>query len=151
MTEEWLKEKGGLYFTNILDGIQAYPSHIVVMDREEAKEQFLLLWEKNGSKDSFLDFHYFQLERDAQERANSHLTQNERMYLKQLKARANDGVIFSMERTLMEIAVKLNEMEVLFSTFYFTGEKSTWWGNYKTQYVVLWEVGKCPIASLTKN
>lgn len=53
-----------------------------------------------------------------------------------------EEIIFPMEEKLLRIVTKLNQQEMLFSTIYFTGERSarsTWWGNYKGEYVAFWE------------
>lgn len=147
MTEDQLKQKGAIYVTDVLTGMSVYSSYVVHMGRVEAKKWFLQLREKNGEKNSFLDFYYFRLKKEEQKRVDSCLTSEECLYLKEMAKEVQDDIIFQMEEKLLDIAVKLNEMEMLFSTFYYTGEKSTWWGNYGKEYVVFWDKGKCPVFS----
>jgi len=46
-------------------------------------------------------------------------------------------VVFPLDEQLLKIAAKLNEKEILFSTFYFVGNQaSTWWGNYNREYLI---------------
>lgn len=60
---------------------------------------------------------------------------------KELKAGAEE-IIFPLDEMLLQIITKLNQTEMLFSTIYFAGEKgkrSTWWGNYREEYLAFWE------------
>ena len=70
------------------------------------------------------------------------LNDREREYLRQIGAGGQtekDDIIFPLDETLLSIVTKLNAAGMLFSTIYFTGaagERSTWWGNYKEEYII---------------
>lgn len=150
MTVEELKKKGVIYLEQIGDGIQnpeKYPSQIRRLTYPEAGAALLEAWEEAGEKNGFCDFYYFSLDRDARDRVRACLRAEERAYLEEMemrleKNRLDTDIIFPLTRPLLQIAAKLNDRAVLFSTFYFAGEveeRSTWWGNYGQEYIIFRE------------
>ncbi len=139
MTAADLKKVGALYFENIKDGLTEYENEIVSMDAGEAEQQFRLLWEQNGVSNSYVDFYYYCLGPDEQRRVESVLSEAEVTYLHDhspARRLSAGDIIFPLDEMLIKIVAKLNETEMLFSTLYFLQEKSTWWGNYKQEYIV---------------
>lgn len=135
MTIPELKERGAIYIPNIKEGFNHYRYETLRMDAQEAGYFFRKLWKENGNENAFVDFYYFRLNMESKQKVDSMLTEAERDYLHNLREDGED-IIFALEDTLLDIIVKLNAGEMLFSTFYFTKEKSTWWGNYNQEYIV---------------
>ena len=135
-----LKEKGALYVENIQQGFEDYDYEIRTLGKDEARKIFSEMRLKNGAENSFLDFYYFAVRPEERERIDAVLSREEIQFLQEyrktrLTGDAKEEIIFPMEDMLLEIAVKLNEKSALFSTMYFTKDKSTWWGNYEQKYV----------------
>ena len=136
MTAEELKRAGAIYFENIEEGLRSYRNQIHRMSGPTAFNMFRKMCEERGWEDVYVDFYYYTLEKTAQELLNGLLNENERQYLE--KFRSGGEVFFPLDETLLSIAVKFNEKEALFSTFYFAGERkirSTWWGNFNQEYI----------------
>lgn len=137
MKEEELIRKGAIYIERIQRGMSEYHSDILHLNEEEAYRTLKAEWKKQGEKNCFVDFYYFFLDETSRKVVRDYLTEEERAYLDVLKTKAGEGeVIFPMDDMLLRMITKLNAGEVLFSTVYFTGEASTWWGNYKEEYIV---------------
>lgn len=155
MTILELKERGAIYIPNIKEGFSHYRYETLRMDAQEAGDFFRKLWKENGNGNAFVDFYYFRLGEVSKQKVDSMLTEAEREYLHTLSEKReylqtrqtereysnnlredSENFIFTLEDTLLDIIVKLNAGEMLFSTFYFTKEKSTWWGNYNQEYIV---------------
>lgn len=138
MKETELISKGAIYVEKIQRGMSEYASEILHLNEKEAYMRLKEEWEIRGQDSCFADFYYFYLEEESQQIVREHLSEEELAYLDKLKEKAKDGeIIFPMEEMLLQIIVKLNAREVLFSTVYFINEASTWWGNYKEEYIVL--------------
>lgn len=119
--------------------MKRYENQIVRMSARKACEKFVHMWKTAGEQAVYVDFYYFRLPSEAQERVNSVLTLQEQTYIEQLPH--EDGqVLFPADERLLSVCTKLNEREMLFSTIYVTGEcRSTWWGNYGQEYIVFTE------------
>lgn len=146
MRPEELKALGVIYFENISQGMQNPERYFWESCRMDKKAACLAAEKKMkdmGPGRAFCDFYYFQLESEAREKILGVLSEKEKRYLSDLKGRSRPGeVIFPLEKDLLSIAAGLNETEMLFSTFYFTGpkeERSTWWGNYRKEYLIFGE------------
>lgn len=139
MTAEQLKTKGAIYFENVVDGMKRYENRIISLNRYQACDKFMELWEANGYEDVYVDFYYFRLPQETQERLEHFLSSQERDYIHGMPA-VEGEVIFPANEVLFSICAKLNDAGMLFSTIYVTGEqKSTWWGNYGREYIVFTE------------
>ena len=154
MTIQELKERGAIYIPNINDGFNRYRYETLRMGAQEAGDFFRKLWKENGNENAFVDFYYFSLSKESKQKVDSVLSEAEREYLHLWEKREylqtrqtekeyrnnlredSEKIIFALEDMLLDIIVKLNAREMLFSTFYFTKEKSTWWGNYNQEYIV---------------
>lgn len=137
MTVAELVKKGAIYFDNIAEGFQLYQEFTIEMDEVQAAVRFRRLMEKNGPENSFVDFYYFRIDQDARNHIRSILREDEVLYLETLRpADPEEDIIFPLTAELIDIIVKLNAKEMLFSTVYFTKERSTWWGNYEKKYAV---------------
>ena len=137
MTVAELIKKGAIYFDNIAEGFQLYQEFTLEMDEVQAAVRFRRLMEKNGPENSFVDFYYFRIDPDARNRIKSTLREDEVLYLESLRPTdPEEDIIFPLTTELIDIVVKLNASEMLFSTLYFTKDRSTWWGNYEKKYAV---------------
>jgi len=135
LTVEQLKASGAIYLEHIQEGFEKYNYNIVSWNQEEACEHIRELWLLNGSEHSFADFYYYKLNNEAKEKVDSMLNEEEFNYIKGI-SNSLEEIIFPLDEILINILVKLNYSEMLFSTFYFTKEPSTLWGNYHGEYVV---------------
>src|SRR5574344_180155 len=135
MTIQELKERGAIYIPNINDGFNRYRYETLRMGAQEAGDFFRKLWKENGNENAFVDVYYFSLSKESKQKVDSVLSAAEREYLNNLRE-DSENIIFALEDMLLDIIVKLNAREMLFSFFYFTKEKSTWWGNYNQEYIV---------------
>lgn len=135
MTPQQLIAKGGLYFERITQGMEAYQWESRYMGPAEAKQFLAKLWRENGRENAFAECYYPFLERESQERVLSVLSGQEQAYLEALAAKENE-LILPLDERLLDIAVSLNDKEMLFFTFYFTGNPCTVWGNYKQEYLI---------------
>lgn len=140
MTVEQLKQAGAIYVEHIRDGLETYDNETVKKTKAEAETCFLEKLHKFGSAKSFLDFYYFVLDEEARGRIDGQLSAEEKEFLNSMD-REEGSFIFPAVEELIGIAAKLNESEMLFSTFYFVegeGKASTWWGNYGREYLVFY-------------
>lgn len=142
MTVEELKQAGAIYVANIKDGLEQYENEIVKMTKAEAESFFMAKMQETGKTRLFLDFYYFVLEESARKKIEEQLLADEIAWLKSFACQEDQRkgeVIFKAREELVRIAVKLNESELLFSTFYLVEENgsSIWWGNYGEQYIVM--------------
>ena len=138
MQIETLKQAGAIYLEQIQEGFDQCDWVEFTLDAGEAVDKLSAEWEACGKENAWADFYYFTLPDEAKEKIRESLTEEENRYLKELEAE-EDGIIFPLEERLLRLLAKLNETEMLFSTFYFTNPASTWWGNYRKNYVVFRE------------
>ncbi len=137
MTISELIAKGAIYFDNIAEGFRNYREITLEMDEIQAAVRFRKLLEKNGNDCSFVDFYYFKIDDIARNRIKKYLNLDEITYLESIKPENPEtDFIFPLTTELIDIIVKLNASEMMFSTVYFTKERSTWWGNYEKKYAV---------------
>lgn len=135
-----LCEKNVIYFDNIGYGLRNYENEVITLDETEAYEFFSEKMQIYGKENAFVDFYFFTLETEAQEKIMQVLTEKELAYLEEMRPlRTETQLIFHLEDTLLQMIVKLNARELLFSTIYFQGVEElppeTYWGNYKKEYV----------------
>lgn len=137
MRAEELVKKGAIYFEKIQRGLSEYRSESLYLNEEQAYERLKKEWKQHGRDNCFVDFYYFYLEEESKKTVRENLTGEECAYLDAVTAGSDiRDVIFPMDDMLLKIVTKLNAREVLFSTIYFLEEPSTWWGNYKEEYIV---------------
>ena len=134
------RKKHIIYFENISYGLKNYKNEIVTLDEKEAYEFFLEKIKQYGTENAFADFYFFALEKEAKEKVMQVLTQEELTYLEKIQpTEANSQLIFCLEDKLLQIIVKLNTLEMLFSTIYFQStdilKAETYWGNYNKEYI----------------
>ncbi len=148
-TLEQLKDIGALCFYRIEEGIKQYDYQVIKLNALEARQK-TREWSGNGADAEcncqvYLDFYYLTLPQEAKQKVLSVLNKEEVEFLTQLEQlesfRAENEVIFEGIEPLLEIALKLNECGMLFSTIYLVGSKMTLWGNFNGEYVVFRE--KC--------
>lgn len=92
------------------------------------------LMEQNGEGNAFVDVYYPYLEEESKQQVREVLDPEDGAYLDSLTD-SGEGVIVPLNERLLRIATILNEKEMLFFTFYFTGIPCTIWGNYKQEYL----------------
>ena len=134
-TIDELKQAGAIYFPNIQEGLDHYEHEALTLESEEAYAKLKELIGMNGSMNSFVDFYYYAVSEEARKKINEALTDSELEYLGRIHRRPEE-VVFRLDEMLLQITVKLNALEMLFSTYYFTKIKTTWWGNYSHRYEV---------------
>ena len=141
MTTADLMRMGAIYFSQIKEGLNQYQNEMLVMSQKDAWQYFQNEIVQYGASNSFADFYYFRLEEDAKKRVDLVLSEKEREFLCEMQPKENfeENIIFPLNDQLLKIIVKLNDMEMLFSTIYFvgSGEQSsvTYWGNYNYEYI----------------
>ncbi|WP_313128645.1 hypothetical protein [Anaerocolumna sp.] len=135
LTIEQLKEAGAIYLEHIQEGFEYYNYKVVSWNQEETCEHIRKLWLLNGPEHSFADFYYYRLDNEAKKKVNSILNEEEINYIKAISF-SWEEIIFPLDEILINIIIKLNNTEMLFSTFYFTKEPCTLWGNYHGEYIV---------------
>ncbi len=144
MTIEELKEKGAICFDKIDEGLADYADVKLVMDEKRAMTHFKSLRKEYGAENSFADFYYFRLDKDAREMVNELLSEEQVSWLELISPTPDDvedELIFPLTDKLLRIIVRLNAQEMLFSTIYFVQPdddgrpRTTWWGNYGKEYI----------------
>ena len=133
-------KKNVIYFENVAYGLKNYKNQIMTLDETEAYHFFLEKRMKYGMKNAFADFYFFALDTEAKEKVMQVLTEEELVYLEQIRPmQTNTQLIFCLEDELLRIIVKLNTLEMLFSTIYFQStdllKAETYWGNYNKESI----------------
>ena len=142
MTIAELKKANALYVENIRQGFDRYAWEVYTLNELQAYETLLEEWKRGNCKNAFADFYYFTLRPAERERVDSVLTEREKAYLDSIRpaeGKEAEEILFPLTCMLLSLLVKLNACEMLFSTVYFTQNRSTWWGNYNQGYVVFTE------------
>lgn len=134
MTGADISKAGGIYFEKITEGFERYRHKILKLNQRQAYVYLRGLWELSRGA-AFMDFYYQQLNDQVRERIGSALLKEEYDYLEQYRRRA-DSLFVPLEEQLLKIHLKMNEEQMLFSSFYFTGLPCTVWANYNQEYVV---------------
>lgn len=151
MTPSELKEKGGIYFDKIQQGMSAYQWESKFFSSQMAKEFIGNLWKENGDENSYVDCYYKFLEQESKERIRNVLTEEQRKYLLRLEKEQED-LLVPLTTELLDLAVDLTNKEMLFFTFYFLKNPCTIWGNYKQEYVIFYpQQGICSTIAQEKN
>jgi len=101
----------------------------------EAEAFLVSLRDDSGEDGAYADFYYGRLGVESGAVVDGVLDENEWRYLRGLEGEGK-GLFVPLTRELISIYVKLNEQEVLFSSFCFLGNRCTAWGNYNRQYIV---------------
>lgn len=144
MTAEELKEQGAIYFEKITEGFRSYADVKLVMDEKRAYDHFKSLKKEYGADHSFADFYYFRLDEESREMVDELLTADEMDYLQIIRPfpeETEEEIIFPLDDRLLQIIVRLNAREMLFSTIYFVQpdpegrRRTSWWGNYGHEYI----------------
>ena len=139
MTAEELKEQGAIYFEKITEGFRSYADVKLVMDEKRAYDHFKSLKKEYGADHAFADFYYFRLDEESREMVDELLTADEMDYLQIIRPfpeETEEEIIFPLDDRLLQIIVRLNAREMLFSTIYFVQpdpegrRRTSWWGNY---------------------
>lgn len=130
-----LLKRGAIYFERIEEGFETYEVDYMEGTEEELYQALLSLYHINGESDSFVDFYFFRLSEPEKVAVLESLTVEEKNYLLALED-SNDSVFYPLDDMLLAITAKLSARELLFSTFYFSKEPVTVWGNYQHRYPV---------------
>ena len=114
------------------------------MDEKRAYDHFKSLKKEYGADHSFADFYYFRLDEESREMVDELLTADEMDYLQIIRPfpeETEEEIIFPLDDRLLQIIVRLNAREMLFSTIYFVQpdpegrRRTSWWGNYGHEYI----------------
>lgn len=144
MTAEELKEQGAICFEKITEGFRSYADVKLVMDEKRAYDHFKSLKKEYGADHAFADFYYFRLDEESREMVDELLTADEMDYLQIIRPfpeETEEEIIFPLDDRLLQIIVRLNAREMLFSTIYFVQpdpegrRRTSWWGNYGHEYI----------------
>lgn len=144
MTAEELKEQGAIYFEKITEGFRSYADVKLVMDEKRSYDHFKSLKKEYGADHAFADFYYFRLDEESREMVDELLTADEMDYLQIIRPfpeETEEEIIFPLDDRLLQIIVRLNAREMLFSTIYFVQpdpegrRRTSWWGNYGHEYI----------------
>lgn len=144
MTAEELKGQGAIYFEKITEGFRSYADVKLVMDERRAYDHFKSLKKEYGADHAFADFYYFRLDEESREMVDELLTADEMDYLQIIRPfpeETEEEIIFPLDDRLLQIIVRLNAREMLFSTIYFVQpdpegrRRTSWWGNYGHEYI----------------
>ena len=103
MTLEQLKEKGGIYFDRIQQGMSLYNWESKFLSPKMAEDYLRKLWIENGPEDSFVDCYYPFLEEESQEMVLSVLTKDQQEYLINL-AEGKRDLLVPLSEELLKIA-----------------------------------------------
>lgn len=140
MTEKEICEAGGIFFENIAEGFERCDYEILELAGREAEAFLVSLLVDSGEDGAYADFYYGRLGGESRAVVDGVLDENERRYLRGLEGEGK-GLFVPLTRELISLYVKLNEQEILFSSFYFLGVRCTVWGNYSKQYIVFRDKG----------
>lgn len=133
-----LLKRGAIYLNRIEEGFDTYQVDSIEGTEEELYHILLSLYQQNGECDSFVDFYYFRLSESERLEVVKSLSQEEVDYITTLE-NGKESVFYPLDEMLLGITAKLTAREILFSTFYFTKQPMTVWGNYGHKYPVFRE------------
>lgn len=133
-----LLKRGAIYLNRIEEGFDTYQVDSIEGTEEELYHILLSLYQQNGECDSFVDFYYFRLSESERLEVVKSLSQEEVDYITTLE-NDKESVFYPLDEMLLGITAKLTAREILFSTFYFTKQPMTVWGNYGHKYPVFRE------------
>ena len=134
MTVEELKEKGGIYISNIEDGFLNYPYYMLEGTRAEVYNKVKALIEEEGYNHCYVDFYYGNLNDKEKAYVEERLSKEEISYIQSIIRK--DVLFYPLNETLLEITLKLSLDEILFSTYYCCKSPITIWGNYNFTFPV---------------
>lgn len=138
ITIEQLKELGGLYFENIIDGTNQYPYEVKKYSEEETVRWFLELQEQYAI---YADFYAARVTKESLSEFAKYLSSQEwAMFLELVEKcrsyEAQEFVIFEPEKEELELLVKISYRGLLFSTFYIMNPAVTIWSNFDGEMVL---------------
>lgn len=132
---EELKSQGCLYIERIEEGFDHYQRQ----DLKASPEVLLAFLRhriyENGWENSYVDFYYGRLNETEKQKVHTILTSKQIKYLDNLHIKT-EQIYFRLTEDLFQIAFQLTITEMLFSTFYFSKNPMTIWGNYDNNFVV---------------
>ena len=135
---EELKKENVIYIENIQEGFSKYPNTMLEGTEEYVNNAIRQLFNVNGLENSYADFYYGRLDKEAKNIVKSALDKKEIMVIESLNLSAED-IFVRLNPELLEILLKLTVNEVLFSSFYFAKYPCVVWGNYGKRYPVFFK------------
>lgn len=132
---EDLINKGGIYFKSITEGFDKYDNYTLEGSEEEIFNEIYRFREENGVENSFVDFYYGILKEEEKERIKKILDKDNLSILSKYEE-LKEVVYLELNDEILKLTAKLNAREALFSTYYFTKNPCTIWGNYGLTYPV---------------
>lgn len=133
-----LGKKNIIYIKNIQDGFDKYPNIMLEGTEEQVNNAIRKLINLNGFENSYADFYYGRLDKEAENKVKAALNEEEIMAIESLELSAED-IFLRLNPKLLEILLKLTVKEVLFSSFYFVKYPCVVWGNYGKRYPVFFK------------
>lgn len=156
MTKRELIERGCLVPDTLAEARNEYSCEVVSGTEKELKDWLNGMVEENGIENTYLDFYYWALTPEEQQRVRQLLTEPERSFVENFvmeeekceesnkgsnKERSGEGdkkqVYFRYEPELFDLAFRLSVREYLFSSFYFSKTRITVWGNYERKFILI--------------
>ena len=135
ITLENLINKGAIYFNSITEGFDKYDNYTLEGSEEEIFNEIYKLREENGIENSFVDFYYGVLKEEEKNRIKK-IIDDEYLSILAKYEDLKEVVYLELDNEILKLTAKLNAKEALFSTYYFTKDPCTIWGNYQLRYPV---------------
>lgn len=133
-----LEKENIIYIKNIQDGFNKYPNTMFEGTEEQVNSAIRKLVNLNGFENSYADFYYGRLDKEAKNKVKAELYEKEIMVIESLELSAED-IFLRLNSEILEILLKLTVKEVLFSSFYFAKYPCVVWGNYGKRYPVFFK------------
>ncbi|AQR98236.1 hypothetical protein [Clostridium saccharoperbutylacetonicum] len=134
------KNNVNIRFDNILDGFNLFENFTIDASNIEDGEKLLIkfieeVFEKNNSE-AYIDFYIAKLSNEDRSRLAKLIHEEDIKTLElHLNLKSHDGVFYLLKnKSLIPFLVRLNTREVFFTTFYFTNNPITIWGNYNLKF-----------------
>ncbi|MDD3139200.1 MAG: hypothetical protein PHX08_09545 [Lachnospiraceae bacterium] len=134
MSKEELLAKNPIFLEQVKEGFDNY-FYVILHGEKVGMHKFFQLILADNVGESFVDFHYARLETEQQKWFVDRLNEAEKMCFQQLEIQ-KETIYYPLNEGNLEFFFEITVRELLFSTFYFTKQKATIWGNYNLEYPI---------------
>ncbi len=141
--------RGGFMISQVTDGFDLFPYHIITGDSLKLYELLKKLKEFNGEENSYVDFYFELLSNTEQERVKERLSKTGKELLNQflLEGKSSitalqesqERVYFQLTEDMLKLTVELSTTESLFSSFYFCKYPVIVWSNYEDKHPIFYK------------
>lgn len=152
--------RGGFMITQVTDGFDLYPYHIITGDRLKIHELLKKLKDFNGEENSYVDFYFELLSNDEQERIKERLSKEGKELLNQFHREGKERVgqfsiegkgltqalqenqkpvYFQLTDDMLKLTAELSTTEILFSSYYFCKYPVVVWTNYEGKHPIFYK------------